>query len=231
MLISKIFPYKVVDLTHSLEEHTPSWNGSCGFKHETKLDYADCPGEVKFRVQQIKMHAGIGTHIDAPAHCISGGITVDQLSLQDLIAPCVVIDVSKHASAQYSLSMKEIEEFEQIHGKIEAGSFVIVRTGWDKFWMHPDKYRNNHAFPSISGSSAEFLLQRNIVGVGIDTLSPDRPESGYPVHGAVLGAGKYIVENIANCCDLPPVGSFILSLPIKAKGCTESAIRCIALIP
>jgi len=225
------FPYKIIDLTHSLEDSTPTWNGSCGFQHELKLDYDDCQGEVKFRVQKMTMHAGIGTHMDAPAHCISGALTIDKLSLNDLIAPCIVIDVSDRASESYSLSVSEIEQFEQAHGKIASGSFVIVRTGWEKYWKQPDRYRNDHKFPSVSGSSAEFLLKRNIVGLGVDVLSPDRPESGYPVHGAVLGAGKYIVENIAHSEALPPIGSFILSLPIKTKGCTEAPIRCVGLIP
>lgn len=65
------FPFTLVDLTHTLAPDIPSWSGTCGFRHEVKLDYADCkedtPFSVKFRVQQIKMHAGIGTHMDAPA--------------------------------------------------------------------------------------------------------------------------------------------------------------------
>lgn len=78
--------------------------------------------------------------------------------------------------------------------------------------------------------AAHFLLSRKIVGLGIDTLSPDRPDNGYPVHAALLGAGKYIIENIANADSLPSVGSFILALPIKIKEGTEAPIRLIALI-
>ncbi len=223
------FPFKIVDLTHNLSKDVPTWDGSCGFEHHLHHDY-DQNNIYKFRTNKIKMNEGIGTHIDAPAHCIPGSITIDQLSLQNLIAPCIVIDVSNRVHERYNVSVLDIQEFEKTHGTIQPGSFIIVRTGWEKFWHTPDQYRNNLIYPSIAGEAANFLLERQIVGLGIDTLSPDRPEDGYPVHAAILGVGKYIIENIANSETLPPVGSYTLALPIKIKGGTESPIRLIALI-
>lgn len=224
------FPYKIIDLTHILHEGIPTWDGGCGFHHEVGLDYHQCLTDVKFRVQNIKMNAGIGTHMDAPAHCIPSSTTIDQLQLNDLIAPCVVIDVSKDAHERYSVSISDIESFEKEHGVIEPGSFVMVRTGWEKFWNDPEQYRNNYIFPSVSEHAAKFLLDRQIVGLGIDTLSPDRAEDGFPVHGLLLGAGKYIIENVANSESLLPVGSFTLALPIKIKDGTEAPIRLVAFL-
>ncbi len=224
------FPYKIIDLTHTLNDTIPSWNGSCGFQHTTKLDYDDCKTEVKFRVQKITMHAGIGTHIDAPAHCVPKGVTVEDLRLQDLIAPCVVIDVSPKSHERYSVAVQDIKEFEESHGIIPKRAFIIIRTGWEQFWLTPDRYRNHHVFPSVSAEAAEFLLEKQVVGLGIDTLSPDRPKDGYLIHQTLLGAGKYIIENVANSGALPPLGSYSLALPIKTQGGTEAPIRLIALI-
>ena len=222
--------FKLIDLTHTLTPEVASWNGSCGFQHDVKLDYEDCTTEVKFRVQQIKMHAGIGTHMDAPAHCIPGGKTIDELPLEQLVAPCVVIDVSAKAHERYSVSVQDITNFEAQHGKIPKDTFVIIYTGWDQFWNEPEKYRNNLVFPNISIEATELLLERNIIGLGIDTLSPDRPEEGYHVHQLLLGNGKYIVENVANAKQLPPTGSHSLALPIKTLGGTEAPIRVIGMI-
>lgn len=221
---------KILDLTHHLDETIPSWGGGCGFRHDLTMDYSDCTSEVKFRCQHIKMEAGIGTHLDAPAHCIPNSPTVDKLPIRDLIAPCVMIDVSKVAHERYSVSIEDIEIFEDRHGTMLPGQFVMIRTGWEQFWNEPEKYRNNHLFPSVSGEAAQLLLERQIVGLGIDTLSPDRPVDGYPVHAALLGHGKYIVENASNLSALPPWGSVILVLPIKIKGGTEAPVRMIALI-
>ncbi len=224
------FPYTIIDLTHTLDENTPSWNGSCGFHQTIQCDYESQKEEVSFRVQQLKMHAGIGTHMDAPAHCNRGTLTIDQLALTDLMAPCVMIDLSASVYESYTASVEEIRNFEAIHGKIESGSFVIIRTGWEQFWKEPKRYHNNHFFPSLSGEAAEFLLQRKIVGLGIDTLSPDRPGEGFPVHAAILGANKYIIENVANSALLPPKGSFTCALPINTRGGTEAPVRLVGLI-
>lgn len=83
--MNKKFPYQSIDLTHTLSEETPSWDSGCGFNHEIKFDYDECDSAVKLRVGQVKMHAGIGTHIDAPSHCIPGAATVEQLPLNTLI--------------------------------------------------------------------------------------------------------------------------------------------------
>lgn len=219
-----------IDLTYTLEPSIPCWDKSCGFENAVQLDYADCTDAVKFRVQHIAMDAGIGTHIDAPAHCTPGGFTIDQLSLTDLQANCVVIDVSDKAHERFTLSVTDVEQFEQQYGKIPPSSVVLIRTGWDKFWMQPEKYHNNHIFPSVSFRAAKLLLERKIAGLGIDTLSPDRPEDGYPVHALLLGAGKYIIENVANAALLPPCGSRILIFPIKIKGGTEAPVRLVAIV-
>lgn len=224
------FPYHVIDLTHTLNTHVPSWSGECGFELPMKADYDPNDEQLSFRAQQIHMNAGIGTHMDAPAHCIPGGMTMESLSLNDLIAPCVVISVAERANADYCVSVEDIQQFEAMHGMIPPRAFVIIHTGWEYYWNEPDRFRNNYAFPSISAQAAQFLLMRDIAGLGIDTLSPDTPSSGYPVHALVLGAGKYIVENVANAAMLPPTGSFSLALPIKIAGGVEAPMRLIALL-
>ena len=223
------FPYSIVDLTHTLDEHIPTWDGSCGFDQKLAHDY-DPKVIYPFRTHKMKMNAGIGTHMDAPAHCIPGGITIDEFPLSHLITPCVKLDVSEFADEHYRVSVQEIENFEKEYGLIDAGSLVLIRTGWERFWHTPEKYHNQHLFPSVSREAAEFLLTRGIAGIGIDTLSPDRPEDGFPVHQLLLGAGKYIVENAAHLVHLPPRGSFILTMPIKMKGGTEAPIRLVGLI-
>ena len=178
----------------------------------------------------MTLFAGLGTHMDAPAHCISGAKTIDAFTLNELIGPCVVIDVSEKSHADYRLLPETIIAFEQKYGPISVGSFVIIRTGWDRFWNEPEKYRNNLQFPSISHEAALLLLERKIVGLGIDTLSPDTPHSGYPVHQTLLKAGIYLIENVANSEKLPPKGSISLALPLKIEEATEAPMRFIALI-
>lgn len=223
--------FKLIDLTHELSENIPSWSGDCGFKLNNQVDYKDCNTKTKFQVQDIIMNAGIGTHMDAPSHCFAQKKDISSIELDQLFVPAVIIDVSNIAHENFILSVKDIKNLEEKHGKIPEKSFVIVYTGWDKYWPIKEKYHNNYKYPVISKEAAEELVNKNIVGLGIDTLSPDKPDDIYPVHEIILGSGKYIIENIANANKLPTIGSYIIALPLKIKNGTESPIRLIGLTP
>lgn len=219
-----------IDLTHTLGPNAPTWDGSCGYESSITLDYDQCKGEDKFRVRNIFFKkASAGTHIDAPSHCIQGGRDVAELPLEDLIVPCVVIDISDKAHERYSLTVADIEQFEKQYGTIEQGACVIVHTGWSKFWEDKDRYRNNLLFPSISKEAARVLVDRKIVGCGIDTMSPDREEDGFPVHKIFLEKGIYILENVANADQLQPTGCCIIALPLKGESLTEAPTRLVGL--
>ena len=221
---------KIIDLTHSLTPEIATFDGPCGFNLVKTLDYGECAPPNLFRVQKItEMMAGVGTHMDAPAHCIQNGKTIDVLELKNLVTNCVVINIET-SDENYIARPDVVEKFEQEHGEIKQNSFVIFYTGWDKYWETPEKFRNGLSFPSIHEDTAKLLLERNISGIGIDTLSADAKGEDFPVHRAILGAGKYLVENIANAKDLPPTGAKIFIMPIKIKGGTEAPIRLIALV-
>lgn len=221
----------LIELTHLLTPHVPTWGGSCGFCLEIKKDY-----DRMFRVQQIKMHAGVGTHMDAPSHRFEDGGSIESIPLEQLIVPACVIDVSAQAHADYELSCEDVERYERDHGKIVKNALVIVHTGWGRFWSQPDAYRNVDAkgqmhFPAISGAAGELLVERDVAGIAIDTISPDCLDQTYPVHKAVLGAGKYIIENIAQCALMPPRGGYVIALPLRAKDATECPARVVGLVP
>jgi kynurenine formamidase len=222
--------FTIIDLTHTISSYTPTWKGNCGFEHKMVRDHKDCSTKTKFRNHFIQMEAGIGTHMDAPVHCIAGGKSIAELSLEELICPCVVIDVSEKVTESYKFSPKDILDFEENHGKIQPGSFAIIYTGWERFWFDPEKYRNNYVFPSITKEAASLLLERDIGGIGIDTLSPDLPEDDYPVHQLILAAGKYIVENVANASKMPPTGAYSFALPIKIEEGSEAPVRLIGML-
>jgi kynurenine formamidase len=218
-----------IDLTHTLHPQIPTWNGSCGFCLETKLEYDQCTTDVKFKVQQMKLHAGLGTHIDAPSHCIPGGQSVEAISLETLVGEGIKIDISDKADATYSLTKEDVLAFEAAHGPIPSGAIVLIETGWgERYWDQPERYRNGLTFPSVSKEAILELLSRGIKGLGIDTLSPDRPNEGFPVHANLLGAGKWILENVANLKLLPPKGFHVAAYPIKAQGATEAPVRLVA---
>lgn len=227
--------YSLIDLTHPLNSQMPTWGGSCGFQHSIKCDHDECTTTPKFRTFTVEMKAGVGTHMDAPIHCFSDGISIAEIPLKELVAPLFVLDVSAKADFKYQISAQDILDFEEVHGIIPSHSLVVGYTGWSRYWNTPEKYRNADElgqlhFPSMSKDAAQLLLKRGIAGIGVDTLSPDIGMDGlYPVHEIFLGSGKYIIENIANAHLLPPKGALAIAAPLKIENGTEAPIRLIAI--
>lgn len=222
---------KFIDLTHALSSDIPHWDAECCFSLQVACDYKDCAPPNRFRTQTITAKAGIGTHVDAPAHCIEGGMTIDGLALSNLMTDCVVIHVDDQADEKYLVMPGVIHAFEKKHGKIPQNAFVIFYTGWDVHWNTPKKYRNDLQFPSIHEDTAKLLLERDIAGIGIDTLSPDAGGKDFPVHRVILGAGKYLVENVAHAKDVPATGAQIIIAPMKIHEGTEAPVRLVAIVP
>jgi len=224
--------FNIIDLTHEIRADAPTWDSVSGFELSVTSDFKDFTPPYMFKTQEIKCNAGIGTHIDAPAHCILGGRTVDQLTLAELSAECIVIDVSMevHENESYVILPRDLEKYEKAHGEIPAASFVLFHTGWDKYWSTPKKYHNNHKFPSMDVTTAEALIFRGVAGVGIDTLSFDTGVNGFPVHKKLLDADRYLLENVANAKLLPLTGAYVIIMPMKIVGATEAPVRILALI-
>lgn len=224
---------KVVDLSHTVSSDCPTWTGSCGFKGKNLLNY----GEDLFRVQSFEMLAGLGTHLDSPSHLFKGKHTIDQIPLHKLFFPITVINVGHKTinNPVYKVTVSDLEEDERINGTLTNNSLIIFNTGWAKYWNDCSRYRNTTSknimqFPSISEEVAQTYLDI-LVGVGIDTLSPDGGDisQGFPVHEVLLRNDRLIIENVNNNIhELPPRGAFGMCLPSKIAGCTESPVRLIA---
>lgn len=217
--------FKVVDLTHTLSPEMPTWNGVCGF--QLKND------------DEIIAYTSGGTHIDAPSMQASFGTSkgdsIAALSLETLIVPVCVLDVSSKAHAHYQISVEDVREYEAVFGTFPKNSLVIGYTGWSVRWPDAKAYRNADTggcprFPTFAVEAVQLLLERNIVGIGTDAFSPDPFDSDYPVHKLLFKTGKYIIENMANCSSLPPKGAYVIALPIKLQG-QEAPARVIGLIP
>jgi kynurenine formamidase len=153
-----------------------------------------------------RIHEHLGTHIDAPNHFDPKGMSIDQIKLEDLIVPVVVIDITKKAALDNDaeLTVEDISAFEKRYGRIPAHSCVMMLSGWEKFVQTP-AYQGMDAkgvkhFPGIAPAAAEFLVkERQIAGLGVDVISfdPGR-DSTYTTHKVLLGQGKWGIENIAH---------------------------------
>jgi len=129
------------------------------------------------------------------------------------------------------LFLQDIHKYEDVYGPIAKNSLVIAYTGWSKHWPNSKTYRNETKFPVFGLPAIELLKARKIAGVAIDTLALEKLGGTYPGHKLLMGAGVYIIENIANCSQLPPKGATVIALPLKVESLREVPARVIALIP
>ncbi len=227
--------YRMIDLTHTLENGIPYFPGGIPFSL-TKYKTLARDG---YTMHTITMSEHTGTHIDAPSHFLEEGREVDKLEIDHLCGPAVVLDIrdSVKQSSDYALSISDVEKFESRYGHIPRGSFVLVNTGWSEKWKNPKTYLNQDEkgimhFPGVSKEAAEILVKgRKVYGIGIDTLSLDPGLSqDFSAHKVVLGYDRIIIENLFIPGDLPPRGAFVCVFPLPVKGGSGSPARVIAWV-
>jgi len=208
----------VVDLTHSFDAgalaHQPAGKSVLSFEQ-------------------------LGTRIDAPAGFARGLWTVEQIPVERLLAPLVVLDVSASIRnhPDYQISVEDIAKWEKVHSQIPLGSIVMARTGWDSRWHSLNDYRNVDSrgvmhFPGYSADAAKFLVEgRNALGLGIDTLGIDYGLSrDFPVRQYTLAHSVYQLENVANLDRAPASGGMVVVAPPKLDGGSTAPVRILALV-
>jgi kynurenine formamidase len=137
----------------------------------------------------------------------------------------------------FELSARDLQRWEAKNGTIPARSLVILNTGWHRRFGDAAKYVNEDSdkvmhFPGFGKDSAEFLLRRNVAGIGIDTLSLDHgPSKDFATHGVMLKANKYQIENLANLDRLPARGATVVIGVLPVKDGSQAQARIFALLP
>lgn len=228
----------IVDLSWPLNADSAFWPGE-GYEPFKLRDLATLEKDgVHSKAFSSPEH--LGTHLDAPNHFEAGRRSVDQLPSESLFAPGVVIDVSGPASADadYQVSVEDIRRFEREHGEIPRGAIVLAYTGWSRFWKLPVRYQNRDVrgqlhFPGFADDAVELLIrERDVRGVGIDTLSVDPGNSrDFPVHHRLGKADRYGLENLAALERLPAQGFTLFVAPMKIETGTGGPARVFAILP
>jgi len=233
---------RVLDLTHPFDERTLYWPTSpSGFVLD-RMSYGQTPGGYFYAANKLSAPEHGGTHLDAPIHFAEGKSTAEAIPMQRLVAPAVVVDITRKASADADalLAAEDLTAFEAAHGAIERGTIVLVRTGWAERWPDRKRYLGDDTpgdasrlhFPGIGEAAARLLAERGIAAVGIDTASIDHgPSKDFMAHRILLGADIPAFENLASLAGVPPRGALVVALPMKIAGGSGGPLRIIAIVP
>jgi kynurenine formamidase len=225
---------RVVDLTHRLTRDFPLFPGVV----PPKLDVVATVEREGWYEAVLHVDEHTGTHIDAPAHFAADGATVDQIPAERLFAPLAIVRIAHRATRDHDalLTIDDVYAWERENGRLPSGAFVAMDSGWDRRAADPPSFLNRDRsgtmhYPGFHPEAAAFLVEeRDIVGIGVDTLSLDHgPSADFPTHLVVLPAGKYGVEALANLSDLPLSGAKIVIGALTHAGGSGSPVRALGV--
>jgi arylformamidase len=208
---------KIFDISVSIHPKLPVWPGDPPvvlerYRQQTKGDASND--------SRLACSVHCGTHIDAPAHFIEKGTTIEQLSLDSLVGSATVVEFS-----EIDRITPNLLETQQIDAQTDR---LLLKTKNSELWADPE-----HAFypdfVALSAESARWIVNRGIQLVGIDYLSIQMFKDAEPLtHRILLEAGVVILEGL-DLRAVEPGNYQLICLPLKLTGSDGAPARAILI--
>ena len=168
-------------------------------------------------VSHLHLGAHTGTHVDAPAHFVRGGSTVDALDLDVLVGPAVVVEALNVDVLSASTLAGLV-----IPPKCDR---LIFHTKNSDRWEHSAFHED---FVSITPDGARWLIDREVRLVGMDYLSVAPFDDPGPTHRAFLRSNVVLVEGL----DLRGIAAgtyHLVCLPLKITNLEGAPARAVLI--
>lgn len=169
------------------------------------------------RESTLTLHTHTGTHIDAPAHFLHDGNTIDQISLSHYIGTCSVVDFTTVDQAITAEELKKIT--------IEPEAIVLFKTKNSR--LKTDKPFDPN-FVYLDASAATLLVEKKVKSVGIDYLGIERNQPTHITHKILLQNNIGIIEGL-RLEHVQPGSYFLCCLPIALVGLDAAPARAVLL--
>jgi arylformamidase len=207
---------RIHDISLPISESLVVWPGDPAIRI-TQPSHLD-KGDVA-TVTRLDMSAHTGTHVDAPAHFISGGWGVDTLDLNVLVGPALVV----HALEADALTAAVLAGL-----PIPPGTErLLFRTRNSDRWARGEREFDKD-FVAITEDGARWLVERGVRLVGVDCLSVGPFDEPVPTHRILLEAGVIAVEGL-NLSNIAPGLYQFVCLPLKIVGGDGAPARAILM--
>ncbi len=240
--LSQLKQARFVDLTHAFEPGIPHGIGIANEEREALYAHAPDTGTVGqgFSMHRYSFAGQWGTHVDPPVHFIAGGRTIDEISVEDMLLPLCVIDMSAQVQhdPDFVLTRAHLLQWERKYGPIPACSFVALRTDWSKRWpdtaaMRPS-INGKLSFPGWGLDALEFLAdERNVTAIGHETTDTDPGAIAglglFPAETLWLSKDRYQIELLTQLDELPATGAIVVVSFPKPRGGSGFPARVFAL--
>lgn len=225
---------RVVDLTHTLSPDFPTYFGEPGLALETAASLED----DGFNMLRWSVVEHTGTHLDAPIHFAEDAQTAEEIPVENLVVPLVVVDIRERAEsdADAQVMPEDIRAWTSSHGEIPQGACVAMNSGWGRH-VDSERFRNADEdgvmhFPGFHVEAAQYLMEETgALGMAVDTLSLDYGRSAdFATHYAWLPTNRWGIECLANLDAVPAKGATLVVGSPKIAGATGGPSRIFALV-
>ncbi len=209
---------RIIDLSHNIHSDMPIYPGDES-PHLKKVATIEKEG---YRETEITIYSHTGTHIDAPCHMLKNGLFLDDFEVSHFYGRATLINIPDEINKV--ITIKELKYYES---KIQNVQFLILKTGWSKYWGKNSYFEN---YPYLSDEVAEWLTQFNLQGVGVDAISTDKSDTyNFAVHKILLAKNIIIIENLNNLDSIRNSYFMLSVLPLRYKDADGSPVRAIAI--
>jgi len=186
-----MIPTRIIDLSQPVFPNCPQYPDKNPRPAQVRWMYVHGVEPVNKEIVEISTHTG--THCDAPFHFFPDGVPIDRVPLEQYVGWATVADVRGKAPGS-AIEARDVEPYLQ---GIAPGDVVLLNTGWGHKRANTPEFLTQYVY--CGGEAAELIVRSGAKGAGIDAVSfggYDDPKKAGPGHRALLGAGRFIVEEL-----------------------------------
>ncbi len=169
-------------------------------------------------VSVIRFGSHTGTHADAARHFFDDGQPVDEIPLDRLIGPALLLGFADNVRAVGAAELKA--------QNLNAHKRILLRTRNSALLSQKDFARD---YTYLAPDGAEYLVEKGVELVGIDYLSIEQFHSGHHrTHRTLLAKSVVILEGLD--LSIPKPGEYqLVCLPLRIEGCDGAPARAVLI--
>jgi len=207
-----------IDLSHPLNAELSLYPGD----RTPRITQIATLNHDGYRAKWLELGSHSGTHIDAPAHLLAAGKTLDQFPAHHFQGQARIIDCRQAVDV---ITLPFLQARLPSSRGIE---FILLQTGWCQHWG-TTAYLTG--FPILTDEASLWLTTLPLKGIGIDAISLDpTASSNLPNHHYFLEKDILLLENLANLSQVPRPSCHLVCLPLLIRDSDGAPARILATV-
>jgi arylformamidase len=210
---------RIVDLTHVIKQTSPDAERKFVVNiHDALLETAgtERPEGEWYVMSDVELMDHVGTHIEAPLHCLKDGMDLSQIPLKKLIGDAVILDL-RDSHSDSGVTLEQVKKAVDASGGLKKNDIVFCMMGETDYF---------------STQAIRWLVDSGIKLMGVDSAGVEIPHSvshANENHLALFRAGIPLIERLANLEKLTKPRVKVYALPIPVEGLDAFPLRVIAI--